>query len=86
MTDNLARFLNKDGLLLICYLYETDNLEAKYNKKLKKDLNTISFNPLLWAKLDNKIIKQIKEIELNFLKDYYKDLGGLNEEYNCNLL
>lgn len=68
------------------YLYETDNLETKYNKKLKKDLNIISFNPLLWAKLDNKIIKQIKEIELNFLKDYYKDLGGLNEEYNCNLL
>lgn len=24
MTDNLAKFLNKDGLLLISYLYETD--------------------------------------------------------------
>lgn len=29
MTDNLVRFLNKDGLLLICYLYETDK-NTKY--------------------------------------------------------
>lgn len=68
------------------YLYETDNFEVKYNKRMKKDLNIISFNPLLWAKLNKDIIEEIKNKELVFLKEYYKNLGGLNEEYNQKLL
>lgn len=53
----------------------------KYERKrfvyYSKDLNILSFNPNLWAKLTEDIKSNIVEIENKFLSEYYASLGGL---------
>ena len=53
----------------------------KYERKrfvyYSKDLNILSFNPNLWAKLTEDIKSNIVEIENKFLSEYYAPLGGL---------
>ena len=53
----------------------------KYERKrfvyYSKDLNILSFNPNLWAKLTENIKSNIVEIENKFLSEYYASLGGL---------
>ena len=58
-----------------------DNPFEKFERKrfiyFSKDLNILSFNPNLWAKLTNDIKDEIIDKEKNFLREYYKNLGGL---------
>ena len=53
----------------------------KYERKrfvyYSKDLNILSFNPNLWAKLTEDIKSNIVEVENKFLSEYYASLGGL---------
>ena len=58
-----------------------DNPFEKFERKrfiyFSKDLNILSFNPNLWSKLTLEIKESIISKEKHFLKEYYKDLGGL---------
>lgn len=58
-----------------------DNPFEKYERKrfiyFSKDLNILSFNPILWSKLTEEKKKEIEELEIEFLKDYYKNMGGI---------
>ena len=58
-----------------------DNPFEKFERKrfvyFSKDLNILSFNPILWAKLTEEIKQSIINKEKQFLKEYYKNLGGL---------
>lgn len=58
-----------------------DNPFEKFERKrfvyFSKDLNILSFNPILWSKLTEEIKQDIIGKEKRFLKDYYKNLGGL---------
>ena len=58
-----------------------DNPFEKFERKrfvyFSKDLNMLSFNPALWQNLTNEIKEQIIKKEQNFLKEYYKNMGGL---------
>lgn len=58
-----------------------DNPFEKFERKrfvyYSKDLNLLSFNPNLWSKLDENIKIEIVNKEKKFLKEYYKNLGGL---------
>lgn len=58
-----------------------DNPFEKFERKrfvyYSKDLNILSFNPILWAKLTEDIKQEIVEKENYFLKEYYKNMGGL---------
>lgn len=58
-----------------------DNPFEKFERKrfvyYSKDLNMLSFNPILWAKLTEDIKQEIVEKENYFLKEYYKNMGGL---------
>ena len=58
-----------------------DNPFEKFERKrfvyFSKDLNILSFNPILWSKLTEEIKQNIVNKEKQFLKVYYKNLGGL---------
>lgn len=58
-----------------------DNPFEKFERKrfvyFSKDLNILSFNPNLWSKLTEEIKQNIVNKEKQFLKEYYKNLGGL---------
>ncbi len=58
-----------------------DNPFEKFERKrfvyFSKDLNILSFNPILWSKLTEEIKQNIVNKEKQFLKEYYKNLGGL---------
>lgn len=58
-----------------------DNPFEKFERKrfvyFSKDLNMLSFNPALWQNLTGEIKEQIIKKEQNFLKEYYKNMGGL---------
>ena len=58
-----------------------DNPFEKFERKrfvyFSKDLNILSFNPILWSKLTEEIKQNIVNKEKQFLKAYYKNLGGL---------
>lgn len=58
-----------------------DNPFEKFERKrfvyFSKDLNILSFNPNLWSKLTDEIKDKIISKERKFLKDYYKNMGGL---------
>ena len=58
-----------------------DNPFEKFERKrfvyYSKDLNMLSFNPILWSKLTEEIKQQIVTKENYFLKEYYKNMGGL---------
>ena len=58
-----------------------DNPFEKFERKrfvyFSKDLNILSFNPNLWSKLTEEIKQNILNKEKQFLKEYYKNLGGL---------
>ena len=53
----------------------------KYERKrfvyYSKDLNRLSFHPVLWKQLTEEKKAQIKEKESGFLEKYYENLGGL---------
>ena len=53
----------------------------KYERKrfiyYSKDLNRLSFHPMLWNQLTEEKKKLIVEKERGFLEKYYQDLGGL---------
>ena len=56
-----------------------EKFERKRFIYYSKDLSIICFNPILWKQLTTKIRNDlIKKIDL-FLKNYYKNLGGLCE-------
>lgn len=54
----------------------------KYERKrfmyYSKDLNLISFNPILWSKLNDFDLQMIKNILIKHLEEYYQSLGGLH--------
>lgn len=58
-----------------------DNPFEKFERKrfvyFSKDLNILSFNPALWQNLTDELKEQIIKKEQNFLKEYYKNMGGL---------
>lgn len=58
-----------------------DNPFEKFERKrfiyFSKDLNILSFNPNLWAKLTEQIKRDLINREQNFLKEYYETMGGL---------
>lgn len=58
-----------------------DNPFEKFERKrfvyFSRDLNILSFNPILWSKLTEEIKQNIVNKEKQFLKEYYKNLGGL---------
>ena len=58
-----------------------DNPFEKFERKrfvyYSKDLNILSFNPTLWSKMTDEIKQQIVNKERQFLKEYYKNIGGL---------
>ena len=58
-----------------------DNPFEKFERKrfvyYSKDLNILSFNPTLWSKMTDEIKQQIVNKEKQFLKEYYKNMGGL---------
>jgi len=58
-----------------------DNPFEKFERKrfvyYSKDLNILSFNPTLWSKMNDEIKEQIINKETSFLKEYYKNMGGL---------
>lgn len=58
-----------------------DNPFEKFERKrfvyYSKDLNILSFNPALWAKLDSDTKKAVVNKERVFLHDYYKNMGGI---------
>ena len=58
-----------------------DNPFEKFERKrfvyFSKELNILSFNPNLWSKLTEEIKQNIVNKEKQFLKEYYKNLGGL---------
>ncbi len=58
-----------------------DNPFEKFERKrfvyFSKDLNVISFNPVLWEAMDEQTKKDVEEKERAFLVEYYKDLGGV---------
>ena len=58
-----------------------DNPFEKFERKrfvyYSKDLNILSFNPTLWSKMTDEIKQQIVNKEQQFLKEYYKNMGGL---------
>ena len=62
-----------------------DNPFEKFERKrffyYSKDLNIISFNSLLWSKLNEQIKNDIIEKEHRFLKEYYEKIGGYDNEY-----
>lgn len=62
-----------------------DNPFEKFERKrffyYSKDLNIISFNSLLWSKLNEQIKNDIIEKEFKFLKEYYDKFGGYDNEY-----
>jgi hypothetical protein len=62
-----------------------DNPFEKFERKrffyYSKDLNIISFNSLLWSKLNEQTKKDIIEKEYKFLKEYYEKFGGYDNEY-----
>ena len=55
------------------YAQQRCKLDVYYSK----DLNLLSFHPLLWEKLSESKKEEIKEKEKSFLKTYYEKLGGL---------
>ena len=70
------------------YLITKNMLENPFEKFERKrffyqakDLNIISFNPVLWDKLSDTIKEKIKEKLMMFLKEYYSKYGGLNDGY-----
>ncbi len=67
-----------------------DNPFEKFERKRffyhSKDLNLISFNYVLWTKMNDKIKKDIVDKELNFLKEYYAKYGGYDDEYQFKIL
>lgn len=54
-----------------------EKFERKRFVYFSKDLNIISFNPLLWNAMDETTKKSVAEKENAFLVEYYKDLGGV---------
>ena len=58
-----------------------DNPFEKFERKrfvyYSKDLNMLSFNPTLWAKMTEEIKQEIVAKETEFLKEYYKNMGGI---------
>ena len=54
-----------------------EKFERKRFVYYSKDLNLLSFHPLLWEKLSESKKEEIKEKEKSFLKTYYEKLGGL---------
>ncbi len=62
-----------------------DNPFEKFERKrffyYSKDLNIISFNSLLWLRLNEQNKNDIIEKEYRFLKEYYEKYGGYDNEY-----
>jgi len=62
-----------------------DNPFEKFERKRffyhSKDLNLISFNPVLWNKMTKEYKQNIINKELQFLKEYYGKYGGYDNEY-----
>ena len=54
-----------------------EKFERKRFVYYSKDLNLLSFHPLLWEKLSESKKEEIKEKEKSFLFLYYEKLGGL---------
>lgn len=67
-----------------------DNPFEKFERKrffyLCKDLNLIAFNYALWTKMTQETKTAIIEKEFTFLKEYYQNYGGYDDEYQFEIL
>ena len=77
-------FISFNIILLVLFSIKKsilDNPFEKFERKrfvyYSKDLNILSFNPTLWSKMNDEIKEQIINKETSFLKEYYKNMGGL---------
>ena len=54
-----------------------EKFERKRFVYYSKDLNILSFNPLLWKQMSPEFKERIRDKEQKFLEEYYQKLGGM---------